>query len=174
MTKSLLVSTFILFCSVIIESSILSNITFLMVVPDLVLICCVYFSLLNGKIAGETTGFISGLFLDFVTGIPFGFNCLFRTIMGYIFGCFTETVLLKGLVIPMVTIGIATLLKSLLVSAVTVFFPNVDIFHPGIISQEVLFEFVLNLVLAPIAFKFLSFFNNLLEISTTQDKVDNV
>ena len=128
MTKSLLVSTFILFCSVIIESSILSNITFLMVVPDLVLICCVYFSLLNGKFAGETTGFISGLLLDFVTGIPFGFNCLFRTIIGYIFGSFTETVLLKGLVIPMVTIGIATLLKSLLVSAVTVFFPNVNIF----------------------------------------------
>ena len=59
MTKSLLVSTFILFCSVIIESSILSNITFFLVVPDLALICTVYFSLLNGKTAGEATGFIS-------------------------------------------------------------------------------------------------------------------
>ena len=174
MTKSILVSTFILFCSVIIESSILSNITFLMVIPDFVLICSVYFALLNGKTAGETTGFISGLFLDFVTGIPFGFNCLFRTIMGYVFGCFTETVLLKGFLIPMVTIGLATLLKSLLVSAVIVFFPNVNLYHAGIISQEFLFEFVLNILLAPFVFKFLSFFNSLLEISTTQDKVDNV
>lgn len=174
MTKSILVSTFILFCSVIIESSILSNITFLMVVPDLVLISNVYFALLNGKIAGTSTGFISGLMLDFVTGIPFGFNCLFRTIMGYVFGCFTETVLLKGIIIPMVTIGLATLFKSLLVSVVIVFFPNVNVFHPGIISQEFLFEFIINILLAPIAFKFLGFFNSLLEISTTQDKVDNV
>ena len=94
--------------------------------------------------------------------------------MGYAFGFFTETVVLRGFIIPMITIAIATIFKSLLVSAVTVFFPNVNIFHPGIISQEFLFEFVLNILLAPFVFKFLSFFNSLLEISTTQDKVDNV
>ena len=64
MTKSILVSAFILLCAVIIESSILSNISFIYIVPDLVLICSIYFSLLNGKVVAETTGFISGLFLD--------------------------------------------------------------------------------------------------------------
>ena len=66
MIKSILISTFILLCATIIESSILSNISFLLVVPDLVLICSLYFSLLNGKTIGETTGFISGLFLDLI------------------------------------------------------------------------------------------------------------
>ena len=90
MTKSILVSAFILLCAVIIESSILSNISFIYIVPDLVLICSIYFSLLNGKVVGETTGFISGLLLDFITGIPFGFNCLFRTIIGYVYGIFAN------------------------------------------------------------------------------------
>ena len=81
MVKSILFSTFILFCATIIEASILSNISFLLVVPDIVLICTIYFSLLNGKTVGETTGFISGLFLDFITGMPVGFNCLYRTVI---------------------------------------------------------------------------------------------
>ena len=81
MVKSILFSSFILFCATIIEASILSNINFLLVVPDLVLICTIYFSLLNGKTIGETTGFISGLFLDFITGMPLGFNCLYRTVI---------------------------------------------------------------------------------------------
>ena len=95
MTKSILVSAFILLCAVIIESSILSNISFIYIVPDLVLICSIYFSLLNGKVVGETTGFISGLLLDFVTGIPFGFNWLFRAIIGYVYGIFAKNVIIS-------------------------------------------------------------------------------
>ena len=67
MIKSLLISTLFLFSATIIEASILSNISFLLVVPDLVLICCIYFSLLNGKLYGQISGFISGIFLDFIT-----------------------------------------------------------------------------------------------------------
>ena len=76
MIKSFLISAFILLCSIVLESSILSNISFFYVVPDFALICLLYFSLLNGKTFGELNGFASGLFLDFITGIPFGFNCL--------------------------------------------------------------------------------------------------
>ena len=111
MTKSILVSAFILLCAVIIESSILSNISFIYIVPDLVLICSIYFSLLNGKVVGETTGFISGLLLDFVTGIPFGFNCLFRTIIGYVYGIFAKNVIISGFILPMLCVGIGTISK---------------------------------------------------------------
>ena len=174
MAKSILVSSFILFCAVIIEASVLANISFLYAMPDLVLICTVYFALLNGRGIGETTGFISGLLIDFITGIPFGFNCLLRTIIGYIFGFFTETLILKGFVIPMTTIAIATILKSVLITVLKIFFPNVNLYHPGLISNQFLFEFIANIILAPFIFKFLSFFNRTLEISTTQDRVDNV
>ena len=103
MVKSILFSTFILFCATIIEASILSNISFLLVVPDLVLICTIYFSLLNGKTIGETTGFISGLFLDFITGMPLGFNCLYRTVICYVTGIFSSTVIITGIFIPIVS-----------------------------------------------------------------------
>ena len=54
MAKSLLLSSLIVFCAAIIESTILSNITFLLVVPDLILISSIYFSTLNGRLYGET------------------------------------------------------------------------------------------------------------------------
>ena len=114
MVKSMLITTLILFSATIIESSILSNINFLLVVPDLVLICCIYVSLLNGKVYGEISGFISGIFLDFITGVPLGLNCLYRTIIGYITGIFSNTIIISGIVIPMSSVGLATLTKKLL------------------------------------------------------------
>lgn len=174
MTKSLLVSSFILLCATIIESSILSNISILYVVPDLVLICSIYFSLLNGKLIGETTGFISGLFLDFITGIPFGFNCLYRTIIGYIAGLFSNSIIISGVIMPVMSVGIATIAKTLLIELIELFYPNVHIYVTGLISYEFLFEFIENIILAPFVFKFLSFFKKSLSVLSAKDKVDNV
>ena len=173
MVKSLLISTLFLFAATIIESSILSNISFLLVVPDLVLICCIYFSLLNGKLYGEISGFISGLFLDFITGVPFGFNCVFRTIIGYITGLFSNTIIISGLVIPMASVGIATLTKKFLIFLISLFFPRLSLNIYSIISYEFLFEFCANIILAPVVFKFLSFFRPQLSIHDTKDMIDN-
>lgn len=172
MTKSILISTFILLCTTIIESSILSNIAFLYVVPDLILICSIYFSMINGRVLGETTGFISGLFLDFITGVPFGFNCLLRTIIGYCFGFFAGSIIISGILMPMITVGIATLGKYIIVWLITLFFPTIH--SAGIISYDFLFEFIENIILAPFIFKFLSLFRNSLSITSTKDKLDNV
>lgn len=174
MLKSLFFSTFILLCATIIESSILSNINFFFVVPDLVLICSIYFGLLNGKIAGETTGFISGLLLDSITGLPLGFNCLYRTIIGYICGIFSNTIIIEGIVIPMLSVGIGTIAKALFIDLITLFYPNIQIYATGLISYEFLFEFVENIILALFIFKFLGFFKKHLSIKTTKDKIDNV
>lgn len=173
MVRSLLISTLFLFAATIIESSILSNISFLLVVPDLVLICCIYFSLLNGKLYGEVSGFISGLFLDFITGVPFGFNCVFRTLIGYITGLFSNTIIISGLVIPMASVGIATLTKKLLIFLISLFFPKLSLNVYSIISYEFLFEFCANIILAPVVFKFLSFFRPQLSIHDTKDMIDN-
>lgn len=172
MTKSILISTFILLCTTIIESSILSNITFLYIVPDLILMCSIYFSMINGRLFGETTGFISGLFLDFITGVPFGFNCLLRTIIGYIFGFFAGSIIISGIIMPMLTVGIATVGKYILVWLISIFFPTIH--SAGLISYDFLFEFIENIILAPFMFKFLSLFINSLSITSIKDKVDNV
>ncbi len=173
MVKSLLISTLFLFGATIIESSILSNISFLLVVPDLVLICCIYFSLLNGKLYGEISGFISGLFLDFISGVPLGFNAVFRTIIGYITGFFSDTIIISGLVIPVVSVGIGTVAKKILIFLISFVFPKLALNVYGFISYQFLFEFVANMVLAPFVFKFLSFFKTQLSIKDTKDMIDN-
>ena len=174
MTRSVLLSSFILLCVTVIESSILSNISVLYVVPDIVLICTIYFSLLNGKSLGVTNGFISGLFMDFITGVPLGFNCLYRTLLGYIFGLFSNTIIISGLMVPMMSVGLGTLAKAILVNLTALFFPNVNVYVTGIISYQLLFEFIENVLLAPFIFKFLGFFRKYLVIKTTQDRVDDV
>ena len=140
---------------------------FIYIVPDLVLICSIYFSLLNGKLVGETTGFISGILLDFITGIPFGFNCLFRTIIGYVYGFFAKNVIISGFILPMLCVGIGTIAKTLMVELLGLLFPNVHIYIAGIISHDFLFEFIENVLLSPFIFKFLSFFRKSLAITTT-------
>lgn len=173
MLRSFLVSIFILLSATIIETSILSNISFLYIVPDLVLICSIYFSLINGKLYGETTGFISGLFLDFITGIPFGFNCLLRTIVGYIAGFFADTIIITGFIMPMLSVGIGTIIKTLLVQLISIFFPNVHIYVTGIISYSFLYEFVINVVLSPFIFKFLGYFSKYISVKEIKDVVGN-
>ncbi len=174
MTKSLVISSIILLCAAIIESSILSNISFFLVVPDLVLICSIYFALANGKVAGETTGFISGLILDFITGIPFGFNCLYRTIIGYLYGLLHEKIIISSLVIPIFCVGVGTLIKAVLIHLIALLFPNVNIYVTGFISYEFLFEFVENIVIAPFIFRFLKFFNKAISIRNSEDNIENV
>lgn len=174
MLKSFLISAFILLCATIIESSILSNMTFLFVVPDLVLMCSLYFSLINGKTFGQATGFVSGIFLDFITGIPFGFNCLLRTIIGYITGFFANSIIISGIITPMITVGIGTIAKVILIELIALFYPNVTIYVTGLISYEFLFEFIVNVVLAPFIFRLLGFFKKSLLLLSAKDKVDNV
>lgn len=174
MIKSFLISLFILLCATIIESSILSNLTFLFVVPDLVLMCSIYFSLINGKIFGEATGFVGGIFLDFITGIPFGFNCLIRTIIGYISGFFANSIIISGVITPILAVGIGTIVKVVLIDVIALFFPNVNIYVTGIISYEFLFEFIENIILAPFIFRILGFFKGSLALLSTKDRVDNV
>lgn len=174
MARSVLLSTFIFLCVTVIESSILSNISVLYVVPDLVLICAVYFSLLNGKTAGVTNGFISGLLMDFITGVPLGFNCLYRSLLGYLYGLFSSTIIISGIMVPVLSVAIGTVAKTLLVQLIALFFPNVNIYVTGIISYQFLFEFMENVILAPFVFKFLGFFRKYLVIRTTKDRVDDV
>jgi len=174
MLKSFLISTFILLCATIIESSILSNLTILFVVPDLVLMCSLYFSLINGKTFGEASGFVSGVFLDFITGIPFGFNCVIRTIIGYIAGFFENSIIISGLITPVLAVGIGTIAKVILIELTALFFPNVNIYVTGIISYEFLFEFIENIILAPFVFRLLGFFKGSIALLSTKDRVDNV
>ncbi|MGN0722537.1 MAG: rod shape-determining protein MreD [Treponema sp.] len=162
MLKSFLCSFLILLCSVIVETSILSNISFLPAVPDLALICVLYFSFLNGKNYGQVSGFLSGLLLDFLSGSPLGFNCLYRTVIGYLSGVFRRTINSSGFIVPSVIGLLATILKVFLIWLISLFFKSIKIYN--IFTFSFLFELVMNVLLTPLMFKFLNSFRRILNI----------
>lgn len=162
MFKSFLCSFLILLCSVIVETSILSNISFLPAVPDLALICVLYFSFLNGKNYGQVSGFLSGLLLDFLSGSPLGFNCLYRTVIGYLSGVFRRTINSSGFIVPLVIGLLATILKVFLIWLISLFFKSIKIYN--IFTFSFLFELVMNVLLTPLMFKFLNSFRRILNI----------
>ncbi len=157
MIKSFFTSVIILFCVVLVETAVLSNITALPAVPDLALLCVLYISMLNGKTFGTVCGFASGLLLDFISGAPLGFNCLFRTLLGYIAGGAGKSFNYGGIVVPAAAGFSGTLAKALCVWLISLFYPAVTVRY-DIASGAFLFELALNSVLAPVMFQLLRFF----------------
>ena len=95
--KSLVIFSILLVCTLL-ETALLSNVVFLPVVPDLLLLVVMYISVYNGSLSGETTGFVSGLLLDFLTAAPLGLNCLLRTLLGFFAGLFNNVLNISCLV----------------------------------------------------------------------------
>lgn len=168
MLKSFSVSALILLCFSLLETAILSNISILPAVPDLVLLCVLYFSLMNGRMYGESTGFISGLFLDFLSGAPFGFNCILRTLLGYLSGWLGGTVNYLGFFMPVLIGFCGTFAKALIVWLMSLFYTSIITYQ--LFSVMFLFELIANSLLAPFVFKFLNLFKNVL--STKSEEIE--
>ena len=168
MLKVFSVSTLILFCLAMIETTILSNISFLPAVPDLVLLAAIYIAMTNGKTVGLIVGFISGLILDWITGSPFGYNCLLRTIICYCAGFFNGTLNFKGIFIPFL-IGLgSTFLKVFVTWLMSLFYPNI-VLNYSIISMSFFVELLLNSILGPLMFKLVSCFDRQLKLNRSGD-----
>ena len=122
--RTVLTSSIFVVIFIFLETTILSNIYFLPVVPDLLLIFVLYISINRGSVEGETTGFASGFLLDFLSASPLGLNALVNTIIGFTTGCFYLTIKTNGILIPMVLAFAGTLLKALLYFVASFFFPG--------------------------------------------------
>ena len=167
MLKSFSVSALILLFFVVFETAILSNLLILPAVPDLLLIVTLYVSVHNGRLFGVSSGFLSGLFLDFLSASPFGLNCLLRTIIGYVTGLFNKTLNMSGFFLPVLIGFLASLFKVLLVGVVSIFF--VDSVVPyTLLSKEFLFEITANSLLTPLVFKFLNIFSGVILLNPEQ------
>lgn len=147
-----------LLVAMLLETALLSNILFLPAVPDLLLLIVLYLSVYNGSLMGESAGFISGLLLDFLTAAPLGMNCLLRTLLGFIAGLCHTVINVSGILIPCLLALVSTLVKFIVIEFISFFFPT-DIITYELVSMEFGAELLLNVVLAPVMFKFLSLFS---------------
>ena len=161
--KGTLVAALIILLAALIENAILSNIVYLPAVPDICLICVIFISLQNGKLFGEGEGFFSGLCLDFLGACPFGLNCLYRTVIGYLAGIFHRVIGTDGIFTPVLLALVGSFVKALLLFVISILFPMVRLdFSP--FTKIFLWELAENAVLAPIIFKLLNLFRKYIDI----------
>lgn len=163
MIKSYSFCLLIVVVSVLLETAVLSNISLLPAVPDLVLICSLYFAINNGSLQGESMGFVSGLLIDFLSGSAFGFNSLIRTVIGYISGFFKRMLNINSSFVAFLIGLCGTIFKAILVYVTSFFFPNMVNTY-NIFTSVFLFELIFNSILTPIIFKFLNCFSNFITI----------
>ena len=80
---------FIFIPVVIIQLTIIPFVAVQEVVPNLLLIAVVYFSIANGQIFGTINGAVFGLMYDLISGNLVGSNMLSLTVAGFIAGYFS-------------------------------------------------------------------------------------
>ena len=163
MRKVILSSAIAALFFALVQSVILSNITVLPAIPDLVLILVVYISLMNGSTAGCTAGFISGLIMDFASAAPLGLNAMTKTIAGFAAGKFYSSFNMQRFFIPIFAGFAATLLKAL-VALILSFFYASKVLRYGIASPVLWFEAAANAVCSPFLFMLLNAFKTLFTI----------
>ncbi len=147
----------VLFFSLL-EATILSNLLFLPVVPDLVLLIVVYVSFMNSSITGSTVGFISGMLLDFLSASPVGLNAFTKSVTGFIAGKFSGSFNQNKILIPALMGFSATLLKAILTLVLSLFFGS-NILVYKLTGSVFWLEVLVNTICAPLVFALLGVFS---------------
>ena len=158
MVKSFFSSTLTMFCFLLLETAVFSNLTFLPAIPDFLLIISLFIALNNGSLLAESTGFVSGFMLDFLSASPLGLNALLRTILGFIAGLFHDVLNVSSVFLQIVYGAVFTILKAIFVYFISLFFSGVVAY--SLFSQIFLTEVLLNAIFTPLIFKFLSLFSD--------------
>ena len=115
-----------MFCFLILETAVISNLTFLPAIPDFLLIITLFVALNNGSLLAESTGFVSGIMLDFLSASPLGLNALLRTILGFIAGFFHDVLNATSVLLQIIYGAVATVLKAIIVYLISLFFLTSD------------------------------------------------
>ena len=160
MLKSFFSTILAMFCFLLLETAVFSNLTYLPAIPDFLLIITLFVAFNNGSLLGESTGFVSGFLLDFLSASPLGFNALLRTILGFVFGLFHDVLNASSIFLQFVYGAIATIIKAVVVYIISFFFNGVV--HYSLFSQIFVTEVLLNAIFTPLMFQFLGLFSEAL------------
>ncbi|MBN2735983.1 MAG: rod shape-determining protein MreD [Spirochaetales bacterium] len=159
-TKITILSIFIVFIALLLQSTLLNYLAIESVKPDLALIALIFISIRRGNVPGQISGFASGLFQDFISlPPPVGFYAIIRTIVGFVFGFFEGRLFVDPVIVPVILVIIGTLLKGVLATVAGIGF---GILNTGfeLISFKFLIEVIYNAVCAPLIFSLLNRFKS--------------
>jgi len=116
----------IFFPLLLLQSTLIPLISIAGVIPDIILILLVYFTLRTGQIHGTVLGFIYGFLLDMITGNIFGSAMISKTISGFITGYFYNENKLD-IYFKSVVFSLIVLLSSTIDSFIFSFFSSVEL-----------------------------------------------
>jgi rod shape-determining protein MreD len=100
----------LLFFVVVVQLSIVSNVSILGGHPNLLLVTLVCVALLRGAVFGAVAGFTAGLLVDSGVFATLGFTALLLTLAGYWTGRYGETTGRDRAHAPMLSIAVVTIL----------------------------------------------------------------
>ena len=151
MIRCIILTVILCVAAGLLQSTVISQIAFLNVIPDIALCILVYSAYINGTMNGQVSGFLSGLFLDFLSGAPLGLNCLIRTLIGALAGIFKGALFLDTFLMPVILCALATLIKSVIMILLHVIFGS--LVPPYSFTSSLLWiELGLNCLSAPLLF----------------------
>ncbi len=158
----------IIFVAILLQSVIFTKFSILEMVNikakiDLALMLVIFFGLKGGIMPGQTGGFVAGLLEDLLAK-DFGINMLIKTIIGFIAGTFNKKIYLENFLTSFFIVFIATLIKGSIFIIIKLFSTNFVMDQIiAYILNELLIEVLLNSLIAPFLFIFLSKFNIFVE-----------
>jgi len=144
----------------ILQSTVIAKISFFNVIPDIALCVLVFSAYVNGTMTGQISGFLSGLFIDFLSMAPLGMSSLIRTLIGALVGLFKDSLFLGYVIMPVILCTVATLLKILMMFALHLIIKEIPVI--SLTDLRLWIELGLNALCAPLLFLLLRNFKPML------------
>src|SRR5512143_234247 len=93
----------------VVQSSVLTRVDPSTLHPNLMLLAVIAWALQRGSREGLTWGFVGGLALDVVSGVPLGLNALILTAAGYLAGLGEARIFRTNFILPVLIIAALTI-----------------------------------------------------------------
>ncbi len=155
--KNLLLIIVLLIAVTVIESTVVRTFFKDIILPDLGLVIIIFYANSRGRMEGQLCGFASGLTEDFISLSPLGFNCMIKTVMGFILGLTRNKVYFDPILFPVILAAVATLLKGFFAVLVASLFLKSGN-APMVFTSRFGIEILLNSVAAPFVFALMKLF----------------
>jgi rod shape-determining protein MreD len=154
MVKKILLACALAVIAAVLQSTVLSRLAIFGAVPDLALTIVVFCAYINGTMAGQLSGFCSGLLLDFLSAAPLGLNAFIRTLAGALAGLLKGAFFLDFFLLPMALCAAATAVKAIALFPLHLLLPG-SIPAYSLFTPTLWIELGLNAVTAPFVFALL-------------------
>ena len=155
--RNLLVMITILTIVIVFESTVVRAFFKDIILPDFALVIILFYANSKGPMEGQLSGFAAGLVEDFMSLSPLGFNCIIKTVLGYISGFTRNKIYFDPILFPVVFTAAATLLKGFLAVLVSSLFLESGE-APLVFTSRFGIEILLNSVTAPFVFAMMKLF----------------